>query len=1249
MPITIKEILNSDTMSGFVEKVNFNFDQLILAGGGPPGPPGLQGIAGPVGPQGRRGDHWFTGASALGQTADHDGVSPLQVQDNFLDENGDIYNYFDNGSGLTGWIYSGINLKGVTGATGATGGGTEWKMFESTNTGGAPGLPYFGPIPIPTTGTPNMDFIVPERIDKNSIFLGDPTWAYSKLVNYGYNYTTSTNDGSATPLLTLIQRNMNTSGMNGLGFGGYGVDTTNLHGSSYSDNSGNTDSTNFVYLGYKQNETSSGSGQYATWFGMRSLRSPIEINAGDASFGTFIPLTLTGNRIKIASYESNDSEAKMIDMRPDNFFNILGLFVNKERGLLLNTKSVLNVAPLAPFFPPVDTTSVYGYIGLQSIPGSIGSTSGSFGQEHAYGTVIIGPTFNSTQGAMIGVQLPQALGISRRITQEQTRDAAIRFMFDGMAGPTAGNVFASTIGTIVPIRFSDSIDALVISAGIGQGLMSNRDPGRGGRLGFTNNALKGFKPLFPSHTRIGWDDKVFGGALGSAPTSGDSNNPWFAAWDYKHKTNSYLLGTTAYLPKNDVGIGFMTVAENWTAPSGLTGGYYPMPSIQSYYTEDYDSIPNDGYSGRTQGINAPHLFMQYGDEDTNGNLALGFKPDGAVSSAYSKFHVNGGIVIGSTASFYHSPWVNRIKNGGLFENTIVQGAISFNSQFSTRFMYSSAVLDALAGPSGARWGLATYDPVLGRKFISRGTTDLGNPSGTWVDGPSANASAVPDYSGPDLRTGMHLFNAEGYLSIPDAAQPSPRTTAPTVGRSFAAMWKAFGDSNYSSNYDYPVLKPLNAFAHSIQKLTMDDLSIEVTNIDNSTTGPGGISCYYKRIWYVIPSNTTTVMLDLSKGRRGGQYFDASGNMNSVPLSQRLWFNGDLSNLDASLWNSPPTQWSGNYGGYPNRGWKIQDGHYNGQILNIIVTEVGGPNIAHLESSNLPSTGIPAVSYNLTNVPDSLVLAAEPLWGQSSGSSMINQDSPNLNRVYPIPYGYQGASTIGATALSVSAPQLNTLWSNQSTSLPWYSGGGYGAFRLLPYYSINLIWKFFDTPSRGINGAWYELGRERLVPAAPTGRSYYTPPVTTVGSGPIIGPSTTIPLPGISWRAAAGGAEIIPTIWAADYGPVHATEGWETPLTGIVEVVGGPADITVSTVYDNHNISNVRLWIYTLGTTTPIAGLPLGLSTASASSLTPNPQSTTYMLPVGTYSFSLSANFSATVFHGAVIDGNTGHVTVVSTV
>ena len=65
MPINLKEIHVSDTNLIKVEKINYNFDQIIGTGGqlGPKGPQGVQGNIGPVGPQGATGPQGSTGGS----------------------------------------------------------------------------------------------------------------------------------------------------------------------------------------------------------------------------------------------------------------------------------------------------------------------------------------------------------------------------------------------------------------------------------------------------------------------------------------------------------------------------------------------------------------------------------------------------------------------------------------------------------------------------------------------------------------------------------------------------------------------------------------------------------------------------------------------------------------------------------------------------------------------------------------------------------------------------------------------------------------------------------------------------------------------------------------------------------------------------------------------------------------------------------------------------------------------------------
>ena len=1085
MPITIKEILNSDNMSSFVEKVNFNFDQLILAGGGPPGPPGIQGIAGPVGPQGKRGDHWFTGASALGQTADHDGISALQEQDNFLDENGDIYNYFDNGSGSTGWTFSGINLMGPTGPTGNDGGGTDWGSFLAEfpigGTNPIGNLGYYGPKPVNGTSLTNIDFIIPYNISKNSVFLGDPTWSYDNLINFGYNFATGSANGTATPKLTIIQNEMNTGGFNGLAFGGYGLNTAPGSAPAYVSNTTKTDAKDFTYFGYRQNAFGN-TGLYRSWFGIRSINSPIEINAGDQSFPTFMPVKITGNNIKIGSYEAGDSDAKIIDMISDYGFSIGAMFQNKVRGLVINAKPSINVAPIGPNWTPTDNTSVWSYVGLQNIQGAIGSTDGSFGQEHGYGTVIIGPTFNTLQGSMIGVGTPQALGISRRITLESTRDAAIRFMFDGVAGGTAGNLFASTIGTIVPIRFiNEGLDALIISSGIGSNLASNRVANTGGRLGFSNNALRAFKPMIASHTRITWDDRVYGGAFGSAPSAIDVYSPWFAGWDIKHKSN---LGFVGYTPKNDVGIGFATVAESFTYPGSPGGtGYYPMPLLQTYYTEDYDAVPFDQVGGRSQGIKAPHLFMQYGDESDSGNVGIGFKPDAAISSAYSKLHVNGGVVIGSTANSYHSPSTIRRANSILLEGALIQGAINFAGQYGTSIFGATATVNAYVN----NYTISGNGLISGKNFLSRGFSAI---------------TFAPDFALPDLKTGMMYDPTAGYEYI--GWLTSPRNLPASVGGPTApdttttpkkvAKWANRGENGYNNNNEYSSFTIEETFSTRPVTVTTQGLTQKLVN-SNFASG-GQLIC---SIWE-IPVKSSMIFLDLGSPRNQVSYYTGGGvgSWQGYASPGNFYLNGSSTSTSISLISA---------------GFSLEDGHYDGQTLNLFILDVDPQNNGPLLPNRPAYTGSLPVSIplGLEQRADNIVMAPEPMAKVDAGTinppysanlSMPLFSMPlfatkininGLNDAYPVPFGPAGASSqlnngnnitslLGATTAIAEINKNTYKWTNRTksgqASTIAFNGSGFGTFYIIPYRSIRFVWRFDS--SSGFAGKWYELGRENLV-------------------------------------------------------------------------------------------------------------------------------------------------------------------------
>jgi len=119
MAIVIKEILASDTISQASDKINFNFDQFLINGGGPPGP---QGPLGPIGPAGVRGSLWFDGSGAPSS------IIGTEEGDYYLDvDNGDVYLY----DGVT-WSLEG-NIQGPQGPVGPQGPGNILFEIDGTN------------------------------------------------------------------------------------------------------------------------------------------------------------------------------------------------------------------------------------------------------------------------------------------------------------------------------------------------------------------------------------------------------------------------------------------------------------------------------------------------------------------------------------------------------------------------------------------------------------------------------------------------------------------------------------------------------------------------------------------------------------------------------------------------------------------------------------------------------------------------------------------------------------------------------------------------------------------------------------------------------------------------------------------------------------------------------------------------------------------------------------------------------------
>ena len=112
MSIQIKEIIASDTISGLVEKLNYNFDQILLNGGGPRGPQGTIGAKGNIGDRGIRGNIWIV--QDVAPDLNNDDYIP---GDKLVLGTGEIKTVVEVNSVKT-WESTNVNIKGKTGDKG---------------------------------------------------------------------------------------------------------------------------------------------------------------------------------------------------------------------------------------------------------------------------------------------------------------------------------------------------------------------------------------------------------------------------------------------------------------------------------------------------------------------------------------------------------------------------------------------------------------------------------------------------------------------------------------------------------------------------------------------------------------------------------------------------------------------------------------------------------------------------------------------------------------------------------------------------------------------------------------------------------------------------------------------------------------------------------------------------------------------------------------------------------------------------
>ena len=111
--LNLRPVLAGDNIGNMIDKINYNFQQIVLGGGGPEGRPGIigpPGGPGPIGPTGGFGPTGGTGTYVfVGVTAPNSMTSILpvpRVQDIYLqpDNGAGVLNFWEkSGTGATGW------------------------------------------------------------------------------------------------------------------------------------------------------------------------------------------------------------------------------------------------------------------------------------------------------------------------------------------------------------------------------------------------------------------------------------------------------------------------------------------------------------------------------------------------------------------------------------------------------------------------------------------------------------------------------------------------------------------------------------------------------------------------------------------------------------------------------------------------------------------------------------------------------------------------------------------------------------------------------------------------------------------------------------------------------------------------------------------------------------------------------------------------------------------------------------------
>jgi hypothetical protein len=948
MPITIKELFPSDPLSEALEKINFNFDQLILAGGGPPGPAGPIGPQGVPGPLGKRGDHWFVGASALGQTADHDGGS-LKVEDHFLDSLGDVYSYFDI-SGSTGWTASGVNLKGPIGPTGNTGGSDD-VLIRAGGSGNAvtPSTNGYGPQ-ASSTPTALIDFWIPKNMGKNSVFVGDADWAVNFLQNFGSNSSALT-DQNSVPQISIIQKNTNQSALNGLMIGtmggGYGATSNALP----EGGTGSTTSAfDFVHFAFGKPFVG---GAYDKMFRVKSFKQKFRIEVGgNGSNEVLTDLQLASRQFSWI----NNTDGQFISGQTKQ--GIVSYSLQLLTGL---TGSGIEMFS-KPDWSNSYATQKYGIIGFQTVQGTPPSFP-NFNPAHGYGNVHIGATSNATLS--YGTRTQQALGITRPIGYGSgNNDSAIRFF--GSDFPQAGNEWSSIIGGIRPFtqtitNTSGTSDIRAIQIGAGRPVTGNPTPQTqsrqiGGRVGINNhpgwNDYNSARTVnFPVHINLtGFqvpEDKATSAYPGQTPLS--VIEQWAFGVDYDRvagETGSWHAGWDTDSPGFGIAYGY-----GYTAATGGTTWTTRPLVLNSYYA---GTATNNVMTGRRN----PNLYLQLGRDGSIGNtgdggfgnIGLGFTPNwntpGKWVDAWSKLSINGGITIGGADSGWHEQNDLRPFMGISLQGAIFQGSTGSTGLFATAYFGPSGINTA----TGNLIKITSDGVIMGDKIVARGLLN------------QANLNNVPHISLPDLRTGLSMYANQpgrGYFTVPSTVLGGGTYgSGPTSGSTDVA-YSSIDAQEFFNPAPAPAFVMTKRVVHATsgadtrlgKVYTLTDLYNRGFKTVHSFTYPSGsllAGQTRRRCWLPVPSDNSTVVLDFSRGVTSlWGWVGATWTAPPTPGLNKIvesFLDGSSVEYDTTVYPGyaekiPTSSFAPRTFNKGQWGLTIDPGRYEGQQLTIIIKDV----------------------------------------------------------------------------------------------------------------------------------------------------------------------------------------------------------------------------------------------------------------------------------------------------------------------